>query len=431
MMMKKIIINFLLIITTALSVLAHSGKAKYHAIIEMDNSPSSMNALTLALANTEIEILAVLTNSIESEKDISEMLKSFFHDGIPVYESSTKEKAIKNLTEIFNNEPDSSIYLGFCGLAKLSAIMEFEKGQFLLSQIIVFENDKNLKSKEIKPILEFLSNNKIPLNLIEGQVLVNNWRNSLKYNLYADEIEKQYKKNQNKIVLEKELVSCFLKENSAFKLQVSNETNNQYVFDSEKQSPDELLNNTLTQDFSKENKVFATFPQDKGVFAEDVQQIMDETMFMHGYSEWRACVITNELHGHLGIYAVVGAKMGIRAREYFRIGVDDIEITTYAGTTPPFSCLNDGLQVGTGGTLGHGLIEVDTTVKTKPAATFQFKNNSVYMELKPEYWDQVKKDIKYGVVTFGMDTEKYWAYVRKLALKYWHDWDRHHIFIIN
>ncbi len=47
--------------------------------------------------------------------------------------------------------------------------------------------------------------------------------------------------------------------------------------------------------------------------------------------------------------ATIGVKMGIRAREYFNIGVDDILVTTYAGHKPPVSCMNDGLQVGNGG----------------------------------------------------------------------------------
>lgn len=86
----------------------------------------------------------------------------------------------------------------------------------------------------------------------------------------------------------------------------------------------------------------------------DVVPIIDSAISRHGPSEWRAGVLTNELHGHLGIYATIGVKMGIRAREYFNIGVDDIFVTTYAGHKPPISCMNDGLQVGTGASVGHG-----------------------------------------------------------------------------
>lgn len=126
--------------------------------------------------------------------------------------------------------------------------------------------------------------------------------------------------------------------------------------------------------------------------------IIGRAVQRYGLSEFRAAVLTNELHGHLGIFATVGVKMGIRAREYFDIGVDDMHVTTYAGNRPPVSCLNDGLQVSTGGTLGHGLITV-AEVKagdTRPEATFTFKNKKVTLRLKPEYERRVREDLKKG-----------------------------------
>jgi formylmethanofuran dehydrogenase subunit E len=32
--------------------------------------------------------------------------------------------------------------------------------------------------------------------------------------------------------------------------------------------------------------------------------------------------ITDEFHGHLGVFSIVGAKMGIYAREFFGIGTE-------------------------------------------------------------------------------------------------------------
>ena len=139
-------------------------------------------------------------------------------------------------------------------------------------------------------------------------------------------------------------------------------------------------------------------------------------------------VLTNELHGHLGIYATVGVKMGIRAREYFNIGVDDIEVTTYAGHTPPVSCMNDGLQVGTGASVGHGLIRVAAVDAPQPEALFRFKDKTIRLRLKPEYAERIRRDVRRGVELHGDRTEAYWQYVRELALHYWLDFDRHEIF---
>ena len=181
-----------------------------------------------------------------------------------------------------------------------------------------------------------------------------------------------------------------------------------------------------------EGKVFYHFPLDEGYYIRDIMPIIGRAVQRYGLSEFRAAVLTNELHGHLGIFATVGVKMGIRAREYFDIGVDDMHVTTYAGNRPPVSCLNDGLQVSTGGTLGHGLITV-AEVKagdTRPEATFTFKNKKVTLRLKPEYERRVREDLKKGVETYGADTEANWQYVRALAIQYWLDWDRHEIFDI-
>ena len=120
--------------------------------------------------------------------------------------------------------------------------------------------------------------------------------------------------------------------------------------------------------------------------------------------------------------------MGIRAREYFDIGVDDIEVTTWAGSRPPVSCMNDGLQVGTGATVGHGLITVAEVDRPKPEAEFRFKGKTLRLTLKPEYAERIRQDVQRGIARYGDLTEPYWQYVRELALRYWLDFDRHEIF---
>lgn len=39
--------------------------------------------------------------------------------------------------------------------------------------------------------------------------------------------------------------------------------------------------------------------------------------------EWTAVLLTNELHRHLGMWNIVGAKMGIRAMEVLTAPFDD------------------------------------------------------------------------------------------------------------
>jgi pyrimidine-specific ribonucleoside hydrolase len=192
----------------------------------------------------------------------------------------------------------------------------------------------------------------------------------------------------------------------------------------------ETLVKILSLQVKTESQLFARFPDDPALFASDISPHIEEIIERHGESEWRAGVLANELHGHLGIYTIIGVKMGIRAREYFNIGVDDMAVLSFAGRKPPMSCLNDGLQVGAGATLGHGLITVSDGPQPKPEAIFVFKNHRIRIFLKKETTEIVEAAILKTIERYGNLTEPYWDYVRKQAIKFWVELDRHKIFVI-
>ena len=52
------------------------------------------------------------------------------------------------------------------------------------------------------------------------------------------------------------------------------------------------------------------------------------------------------------------------------IALENVKIISFAGNTPPISCMNDGLQVSTGATIGHGLITIEATAEAYPGAIF-------------------------------------------------------------
>ena len=93
------------------------------------------------------------------------------------------------------------------------------------------------------------------------------------------------------------------------------------------------------------------------------------------------------------------------------------------------SCMNDGLQVSTGSTLGRGLISVSTNSPATPEAQFTFAGKSISIGLKPEYLQKIQQDINMARERFGQAPE-YWQAVRETALRYWSGWDRHQIFDI-
>lgn len=172
-------------------------------------------------------------------------------------------------------------------------------------------------------------------------------------------------------------------------------------------------------------QVLKSFPLHPTHYTDDVAQILTPTVERHGEQEWQVIVQTNELHGHLGIYSTIGAKMGLYAREL--LPSHHLHITSYAGNRPPLSCMNDGLQVSTASTLGHGLIHIIGD-DPRPEARFQADGHAITLRLKSSYAEHVASDIKQGVEKWGTATPHYWEYVRALALRYWLEMDRQHIF---
>lgn len=184
------------------------------------------------------------------------------------------------------------------------------------------------------------------------------------------------------------------------------------------------------------NNVLNSFLLPESLYADDVSAILRVTQERFGIREWRLVVLTNEIHGHLGIYSTIGVKMGLRAMELLEEEGyrEEPAIVSYAGSIPPISCMNDGLQVSTGSTLGHGLISIAEVGEGIPAALFTCADDtrriSFRAELRETYRQQIEEDIKRGVTLYG-HTNPYWEYVRELALKYWSSWDRKEIFRIN
>jgi pyrimidine-specific ribonucleoside hydrolase len=90
------------------------------------------------------------------------------------------------------------------------------------------------------------------------------------------------------------------------------------------------------------NQVINVFPTDPAFYSSNVEPFVTEIIRKYGIDEWTSSVYTNELHRHLGVFSIIGVKMGIRAREYFDTGVDEFSTISFAGSDPPLSCINDG-----------------------------------------------------------------------------------------
>ena len=123
--------------------------------------------------------------------------------------------------------------------------------------------------------------------------------------------------------------------------------------------------------------------------------------------------------------------MGVFARELFEArGIHgEISVLSYAGSIPPVSCLNDGIQISTGATVGHGLICISDDPDKRVEADFTCGGKTIRVRLKEQYAARIRQDIEKGVGLYGK-SPRYWKYVRKLALRYWSNWDRKAIFSV-
>ena len=173
--------------------------------------------------------------------------------------------------------------------------------------------------------------------------------------------------------------------------------------------------------------VLKAFPDDPSLFRKDVMPHVEKIIEKYGLEEWKACLLTNEFHRHLGIYSLIGAKMGIRAREILEAPFDRLRVVSFAGNGPPLSCMNDGLQMATGASLGRGAIQV-SSAGPLPAAAFLYDNKKLTLSLKPALTKKIKGDIKKALSQFRGLNPEYFAHIRKLSIRYWLNLNREDIF---
>lgn len=86
-------------------------------------------------------------------------------------------------------------------------------------------------------------------------------------------------------------------------------------------------------------------------------------------------------HGHLGPYIVQGYRMGKYARRYFCGDPFKMSAVVYCSGKPPQSCLADGVQIGSGCTLGKR--NIDIVVGDDVRCEFTNAGKRLVLRLKP------------------------------------------------
>jgi inosine-uridine nucleoside N-ribohydrolase len=87
--MRKFFLFALLLFSFSVQVFAHSGKPKYHVIIDTDGAVDDMRSLSMFLAGNDIRVLAITCSQgtlmpYSVFKKVKSLISAFHHEGIPV-----------------------------------------------------------------------------------------------------------------------------------------------------------------------------------------------------------------------------------------------------------------------------------------------------------------------------------------------------------
>ncbi len=474
--MKKVLSIILFVILTGI-INAHPWKPSHYVIIDTDGGIDDIKAISMLLSSHDVRVLAItvspgVLSAEEAYIKIRSLLNSYYHEGVlvginrntgykPADHALAKESIWGSEKEIdIDKAPDvlslledvlstETTKVSFISLGSLNtvytALRDLPLFREQVKEIIWSadgENDKagfnyNIDKKASAAILK----QEIPVKIVRAFEMGNTV-------FYDDEILKSLsgvktpygrkisgflqsgsaKDHKFAYSAVDEMAVVFLHYPSLF---VNKTTGN--ISDC---SPGDIngIRESLIRIYKGEtvekNQLIKDLPLDPAFYFDDISVHVNEIIDKYGQDEWTAGVFSSEMHRHLGVFEIIGVKMGIRAIEYFSAGVDEFKVLTFAGSNPPLSCMNDGLLVSTGATPGHGLLSVSDDPVKKPGALFTYKNRKIRMTLKPELAEKISAELKEINFIYGLDSDIYWELVRKNTIKYWKDFDRHEIFVI-
>jgi pyrimidine-specific ribonucleoside hydrolase len=472
--MKKIVLTVICVLFS-LSVFSHPWKPSHYVIVDTDGGIDDIRALTMLLASPDVRVLAITISpgalgTESAYRKVRSLLNSFYHEGVPVginrrcsFKSPEFQVALntvwgdeKNISaasapdgidlikDVLSQEKTkiSFICLGGLTTAELAAdeLPEFKQQV----KEIIWSSDGPAEIKafnyqvDASAAMRVLSGT-IPVKSVKGlpgktffdEKMLNTLASV--QTVYAEKItgffrSENVKNHEFAYSLTDEMTAIYLHFPGIFQHDSING-----IYECPASNDVQLRENMLkilSGETVSKNQVISMFPTDPSFYSSDVEPFVSDIIKKYGMDEWVSAVITNELHRHLGALSIIGVKMGIRAREYFDTGVDEFSTTSYAGSDPPLSCVNDGLQVSTGSTPGHGLLTVINDSPSSPSAVFTYMNHKIRLTLKPDIAGKILADLKEINFVYGLDSNIYWELVRKNSLKYWRDLDRHVVFDI-
>lgn len=448
--MKKYFIVILLL-TVAANLFAsplHS-KLKHSIIIDTDCNDNDLRAIIILLSHPGITVKAIIITEGELQEDkgklkIRNLLTEYGADTIPVGLGSEIIFTNNILYNTILSAKESMTIVCLGPLTNISNFLKENKPLYKNIEELVWYNDAvlpfngfnykaDMNSAELlfktEIDIDIISNLKSEINFFDKGLIKLCRESGTKMAKSFSRIP-LIKSPSERSGLKEELAAFFLANPELFEMDLVEKRPNVH-YNKEQSIPaiKDVISDMLKEKYKTGHFVaMYGFPVDRELYVYDIRQIMDSAITRYGIDEWKACVMTDEFHGHLGVFSIVGAKMGIRAREFFGIGTDLLEVSTYAGSKEPYSCMNDGIQVSTGATLGQGSIHLADETIAIPQAIFTYNGQSILIKLKSEYLKELQAVINEGVNNYGLQDEDYWTLIRQTSIKYWLEWDRKEIF---
>ncbi|MDD2634700.1 MAG: nucleoside hydrolase [Bacteroidales bacterium] len=461
-MRKTIFLFFILTFCfSGLETFAHK-RAKYNIVIDTDGGVDDLRAMTYFMASREFNINAITTvDGVLPPKlaadYISELCKLFNHEGIrigqgnksgaskqyyehalPIWKNlipdvkqikhQTAEKLFANAIEFENKR---TIVIAMGPLTTIAAVLKQNPNLCPKVETILWYADydttpKGYNYEQDTEAYETLKKLKVPIKLVyaKGEKYKKDFLEvcSEIENVYTTALIKAFKNSEfqnTEIYYWDDFLPLYLLFPSMFNELVIEEYARRIVPKSGNFF-DILVTGVLNFDKPDQGVSFNEIPTSGYMLRQDIEKVADSILLSHGYAEFKIVALTNEIHSHIGVYSILGAKTGLRIMEYLHAGLDEIDLISYAGYTPPLSCFNDGLQVGTGSTIGYGTITVDDSEDKKPAVLVKYNGREILFSLKQQVVDEVVKDISSLVKKYGLESEMYWSELREISIKkYW------------
>lgn len=463
------IFTLLLFISISFQVNAHK-RAKYNIVIDTDGGVDDFRALTYFMSSREFNINAITTVDGVLPPDLSaqyiqQLCDLYHHEGIlvgegkngkaskqyqshamPVWENLfgdielfSFDESVKLIQEAVNGESKRTIIIALGPLTNISDFVELYPSLKPKIETVLWYSDYDKKPvgynyEQDKKAYSRLVKAQIPVKMISSDNIAYG-KDFLEIcskmkSVYANSIYKAFDNTgfaEGEMYYWDELIPLYLLYPSMF-VEESVGEYSKIIKPGGQNLFDILITGVLNFDKPDQGVVFNEVPTFGFMLRNDVLNVVDSLVAKHGYAEFKIAALTSEIHSHMGIYSILGAKTGLRIMEYLHAGLDEIELVSYAGFDPPLSCFNDGLQVGTGSTIGYGTISVDTLGNLSPSVLVRYNQREILFSIKPEVVKEIESDISQLIKSYGLLSDMYWLKLREIAIyKYWLGMSRYDI----